>query len=111
MPNFTYAAGHTVAADVRKVFDGIDDAVLDVARLTISIIEAKKGSNLSAVKGQRLLESMSAGMAKVLEGRKDMVSAHRTLVAIKGESNLDVVDYGCLGDGPITGEQQVAVTA
>lgn len=37
----------------------------------------------------------STGFAKIVEGRKDMVSAHRSLVAIKGESNLNVEDYGC----------------
>ncbi|WP_070153094.1 hypothetical protein [Sphingobium phenoxybenzoativorans] len=111
MPTFTYAAGHTVAADVRNVFSGIDGALLNTARLTVSLLEASEGADLSAAKGQKVLESVAAGFNKVVEGRKEIMTAHRALTVIKGESNLSVVDYGCLGSGPLASAADVPASA
>lgn len=41
-------------------------------------------------------------ITNMCSARRDFVSAHKHMVAIKGESNLQEVGFGCLGDGPIT---------
>ena len=69
--------------------------ILDAARLTTSVMETKQGAAVSPGQSQKVLDSLTAGMSKIVDGRRDMVSAHRSLVVIKGESNLDVEDYGC----------------
>ncbi len=111
MPTFSHAAGHIVAADIREAFAGIDGALLNTARLVVSVLEAQSGADLAAVKGQRLFDALASSFNKVVEGRKDMVSAHRTMVTIKNESNLAVYDYGCLGDGPLFAEAGEPVRA
>lgn len=98
MPKFTQAAGQTVASDIRSTFDSFDRAVYDAARLATDFIDACAGSQLPPVRSQRVLKSLADGIAKVVEGRADMVQAQRTLVAIKTGSNLDVYDFGCWMD-------------
>ena len=93
------AGGRTVAADLQTVFGSVDLAILDTARLTISLMETEATSNITPARSQRVLDSIGASITKMIDSRKDMVSAHRTLIAIKGESNLDVVDFGCLTVG------------
>lgn len=98
MPKFTQAAGQTVASDVRSAFDSLDRAVHDAARLATDFIEACAGSELPPARSQRVLKSLADGIAKVVDGRADMVQAQRTLVSIKTGSNLDVYDFGCWMD-------------
>lgn len=100
MPKFTVAAGRTIASDVNSAFASLDVALLSAARLTVSMMEGQMGSDLPPSKGQRALNAVVSSMSRVVEGRRDMVSAHMSLVAIKGESNLDVVDLGCT-EGPL----------
>lgn len=97
--HFSIAGGRTVAADINTMFGSVDTAILDTARLTASVMETKQGSDISPAKSQRVLDSLSAGFAKFVDGRKEMVAAHRALVVIKGESNLQVEDYGCYSVG------------
>ena len=90
------AGGRTVAADINTAFGSFDAAILDTARLTASLMETKAASNVTPGRSQRVLDSIGTSINKLIEGRRDMVAAHRTLVAIKDESNLQVVDFGCL---------------
>lgn len=98
MPKFTQAAGQIVASDIRSTFESIDRAVHDAARLTTDFIEACVGAELAPARSQRVLKSLSDGIAKVVDGRGDMIQAQRTLVTIKDNSNLDVYDFGCWMD-------------
>lgn len=98
MPKFTQAAGQTVASDIRSTFDSLDRAVYDAARLATDFIDACVGSELPPARSQRVLKSLADGIAKVVDGRADMIQAQRTLVSIKTGSNLDVYDFGCWMD-------------
>lgn len=98
MPTFTQAAGQTVASDIRSTFDSVDRAVYDAARLTTDFIDACVGSELPPSRSQRVLKSLTDGITKIVDGRADMIQAQRTLVSIKGGSNLDVYDFGCWMD-------------
>jgi hypothetical protein len=100
MPKFTEAAGRTIASDVTSTFESLDVALLNAARLTVSMMEGQMGSALAPSKGQHVLNAVVSGMNRVVEGRRDMVSAHMSLIAIKNGSNLDVVDLGCT-EGPL----------
>ena len=77
------------------MFNGLDNSLLDVARLSMSVLETKAGSTMPPATFQRVLDSMVSGMTKIVDGRKSMVAMHRHLVTIKGQSNLAEVDYGC----------------
>jgi hypothetical protein len=89
------AGGRTVATDLDVMFAGVDNALLDAARLSASVLETKATSTLAPVTFQKVLDSMAASFTKIVDGRKSMVAMHRQLAAIKGQSNLAEVDYGC----------------
>lgn len=96
MPQFNPAAGQVVADELRDAFTSIDMSVHDRARLMSTFIEAVKGSDLPPSRSQRALRSLASSLSKCVESRADMIDAQRVMIAIKGESNLDVYDFGCL---------------
>lgn len=87
--------GLVVAGDVRNVFAAVDDAILNSARLCASVVEAMQGCNIPVVHSQQVLGNVTAGIAAVVNGRAEMVAAVRQMHAIKGQSDLAPVDYGC----------------
>lgn len=97
MTVLTEAAGRVIASDITSVFDAADAVLLTSARLTSSVLEGTGTSGLHPRAKQRLLESMSSGYGKLLEGRKEMVGAHTQMIVIQRQSNLETVDYGCWG--------------
>lgn len=88
-------AGLVVAGDIRNTFSAVDDALLNSARMCVSVIEASKGTNIPAQQTQHLLRSITAGMSAVVDGRDEIVTALKHMISIKGQSNLAPVDYGC----------------
>lgn len=98
MPEFTVAAGQTVASDIRNAFESLDRAVHDAAQLASNFVEACKGSDLPPSRSQRVLKSLADSMTKAVESRADMIQAQRTMVSIKDNSNLEVYDFGCWMD-------------
>ncbi|PZU57172.1 MAG: hypothetical protein DI547_14165 [Sphingobium sp.] len=109
MPHFTEAAGTVVAADTHSTFAALDGALMNAARMALSFLEATQGADLAPVHSQKALDAMASGFGNVVAGRKDIVNAHRHLVAIKGQSNLAPVDFGCPGGGPIGAVQDEPV--
>lgn len=89
------AGGRTVASDIETAFGSVDLAILDAARLTASVMETKQTAVVPPAKFQRVVDSLSSSLVKIIEGRKDMVAAHRSLTVLKDESNLEVLDFGC----------------
>jgi len=88
-------AGLVVAGDVRNAFSAVDDALLNSARMCVSVIEATHGTNIPAQQTQLLFRSLTASMTAVVDGRNEIVTALKQMIAIKGQSNLAPVDYGC----------------
>lgn len=88
-------AGLVVAGDIRNAFNAVDDALLNSARMCVSVIEATQGTNIPAPQTQQLLRSITTGMVAVVDGRDEIVTALKQMIAIKGQSNLAPVDYGC----------------
>jgi len=99
------ASGRVVAADIETAFNSVDLAILDVARLTTTVMEAKSDTVIAPARFQGVVDSMSASLAKIVEGRKAMVSAHRRLSSFKGQSNLAEVNFGCFS---ITEESELS---
>ncbi|WP_106640274.1 hypothetical protein [Allosphingosinicella vermicomposti] len=99
MIQLTEGAGQVIAADMVTVFHSTDDALLNSARLTVSVLEGTAQSGMHPRIKQKLLQSMSTGYGKILEGRKDMIDAHSQMIVIQRLSNIATVNYGCWG-GP-----------
>lgn len=95
MPTFQPNAGAVVAADTQKTIAALDGALLDSMRMCMSFIEATQGSGLPAARSQKVLHSLSTGIASVVEGRSQVVSAIRHLNAIKQGSNIAPMNFGC----------------
>jgi hypothetical protein len=95
MPKFNPAAGQVVADDLRATFESLDHSVQNSARLMSTFIETCEGSGLAPSASQRALRAIGDTISKVIEGRGEMINAQRVMVSIKGNSNLDVYDYGC----------------
>lgn len=97
MTFLTEAAGHVISSDMVAVFHSTDDALLASARVTASLLEGTAKSGLHPRAKQKLLETLSSGIAKMLEGRKDMVNAHGQMIVIHRQSNIAPVGFGCWG--------------
>ena len=102
------AGGRTVAKDLADVFGSFDAAILDVARLTTSIMETKQTAvGVTEAQSQRFIDSVADGFSKAVEGRRSIVAAQRALVLLKQGSNLDVYDFGCLGVDELQGASKL----
>lgn len=88
-------AGLVVAGDVRNAFAAVDDALLNQARMYVSILEATKNANIPAGQTQRLLKSLTGSISQVVDGRAQAVDALKQMIDIKEHSNLAPVSYGC----------------
>lgn len=88
-------AGLVVAGDVRNTFAAFDDALLNGARMCMSVIEATQGTNVPVGQSQLLLRAITNGLNSVVEGRAEIVGALKQMIAIKDQSNLAAVSYGC----------------
>lgn len=95
--------GDVVAADTQASVSAIDYAVLSQARLTASLVEAAKDSQLAAASTQKLLQSMTNGMNVLVASRAELVTAVREINMIQLRSNLKATSFGCPDGGPIKG--------
>jgi len=97
MLKIEHSTGMVIAEDLRASIKAIDNALLQETRLTSSLIEAGEQIGLPMAHSQKLLEGMARGFEHLVAGRADMLSVVRQVNSIKGQSSLDVVDYGCAG--------------
>jgi hypothetical protein len=97
MTQLTEGAARVIAGDITAVFHATDVALLSSARVASSVLEGTAESGMHPRAKQKLLESLSQGFGKLLEGRKEMVQAHSQMVVIQRQSNLETVDFGCWG--------------
>jgi len=95
MINVKQATGHVIAGESTAMLDAADHALLSSARMTVTILEATVETRLDPRTKQKLLEAMSAGQSKLIEGRKDFTSVHSQLVVLQRKTNLAEVNWGC----------------
>lgn len=97
MTFLTQAAGRVISSDMVTVFHSTDNALLSSTRVAASVLEGTADSGLHPRAKQKLLEAMNAGVTKMLEARREMVSAHSQMIVIQKQSNLATVGFGCWG--------------
>jgi hypothetical protein len=96
-----YSKAAQLAADIRNANVSIDDALVGIATLTQSMLMVCRNSDIPAAKSQAAIEEVTAGMVKLVDARKDFVAAHKRMVVVQQRSNLNIIDFGCDGNGPI----------
>lgn len=100
MIKLTEAAGRVIADDTVSIFDATDNALLQSARLTVSVLEGTAASGMHPRTKQKLLESMNAGHEKLLASRREFAVAHSQMVVIQRRSTLGPINWGCWGEEP-----------
>ena len=95
MIKFRESAGVVVAADVQASVASMDEALLNGARMCVSVLEAFRGAGVPIAQSQKVIQSMTSGIASVVAGRADMTTAVRHLTLLQSRSNLAVESYGC----------------
>jgi len=97
-----------LAADIHRAHAAVDQALIEITRLTTDMLEIACESHIAAAEGQKALEAVTEGISTFVAGRSRIVRAHRQMAGIKGRSNLEVIDMGCL-PGPLTTGNLAAV--
>lgn len=102
MLSVEYKAAEKLASDIRNTDRAIDDALSNLALLTQSVIDVARCSHIPPGKTQTAIENVSIGFSKMVAARKGFVGAHREIAILQRASNLQEVNFGCSGPGPIT---------
>jgi hypothetical protein len=87
--------GMVIAEDLKASIKAIDNALLQETRLTGTLLEASDQIGLPIAHSQKLLEGMARGFEHLVAGRADMLAVVRQVNTIRGQSNLNVTDFGC----------------
>lgn len=95
MHTIKQTVGAVVANDTQTSIAALDNALVMHTRLCASILEGSADARLPIAASQRVLSSVSAGIAKLVESRADMVATVRALAVIQGDSSLAEEFFGC----------------
>jgi hypothetical protein len=101
MIHYDHNAAQRLATDIRTTHQAIDNALADLASLTVSVIDACRTSDAPPAHTQAAIEGVALGLTKLVDARKGFVSAHRKIAIAQRDSNLQEVDFGCVGPGPL----------
>lgn len=102
MVNFKFESAEQLATDIRSAHQAIDNALADLASLTFSVIEVCRHSDASPAHTQAAIEGVASGLSKMVDARKGFVNAHRKIAIAQRDSNLQEINFGCVGPGPLT---------
>lgn len=102
MINFDHKAAQQLATDIRSTHLAIDNALADIASLTYSVIDVCRSSDAPPAHTQAAIEGVAIGLTKLIDARKGFVVAHRKIAIAQRDSNLQEIDFGCLGNGPLS---------
>ncbi len=102
MINFDHKAAQQLATDIRSTHQAIDNALADIASLTYSVIDACRTSDAPPAQTQAAIEGVAIGLTKLVDARKGFVSAHRKIAIAQRDSNLQEINFGCVGNGPLS---------
>lgn len=87
--------GTLVAADTKDAIGALDTAILSELRLCTTVVEVIHQTGLPIASSQKLLQGLTSGLNQIVAGRGDIARTVRHLHAIKGQSSLATVNYGC----------------
>lgn len=93
-----------ISIGIHDTHVAIDAAFANMANLAASIAHAGQASALPASTSQKSLEAIASGLNHIVAGRKGFVDAHIRMIAVKDQSDLKEMGFGCLGDGPLKGQ-------
>lgn len=99
----TTNATRVVADDAQIAIKGFDEALLNSARLSISVLEATGNSTVPARETQLVLRAVHNSTGHMLDARSDMIRAVAQLTSIKQRSTQAPMALGCPGETPISG--------
>jgi Fe-S-cluster formation regulator IscX/YfhJ len=102
MHHLKFDDAQNIATSIQTTHAAIDDAMLNFVQLTGNMLAAASSSDMPASASQKAIEAATMAITNMCNARRDFVTAHRQMTAIKGQSDLKEVGFGCLGDGPIT---------
>lgn len=88
-------AAEVVASDVRSTVAAFDAALLTLARMCASVLEASEGSGVPISHSQRVLRSITGSMNAVVDGRADVMSLIGQLQVIAASSEVPESTFGC----------------
>lgn len=112
MHNIKQASGSMIAADTQDAVSALDTAMMAQSRLFATVVETSAEAKLPVGTPQKLLQSISAGLAGLVATRADMVTAVTQINLIQMRSNLNTTSFGCpkvvepdgKGSGGMTGQ-------
>jgi hypothetical protein len=94
------AAMDAIVPELFATENAIDDAILQSARLTASLITERRNAGLSAIVGQNVIERSNATIATLIAARREIVATHTQLGDLKKQIGLGAVMFGAGGDKP-----------
>lgn len=92
-----------VAEDTRSSFASYDRAILDAARLSVTMLEANGLSQIPARDSQIALRTIHESAGHLISARGSMVKLVGHLTAIKLRSDQAPMNVGCPGETPLAG--------
>ncbi|WP_397576413.1 hypothetical protein [Sphingorhabdus sp.] len=102
MVNFEHETARQLASDIRSTHQSIDNALADLASLAFSVIDVCRNSDAPPAHTQAAIEGVANGLTMMVDARKGFVNAHRKIVVAQRDSNLQEINFGCVGPGPLT---------
>lgn len=98
------ATVRVIADDTNRAVAGYDEALIEEARLRLTIMEAIRTSTIPLSKSQLVLRSIAKSSSHMLDARGELIKTIAAMQAIKMESPIAPMALGCPGETPITGE-------
>ena len=111
MTELDYHEAQNVSDNIIATHAALDEALLKLSQLTGSMVQASRTSQMPAADSQKALEAVSEGISSLMTSRRGFVSAHKHMIVIRGKSNHQETDFGCLGEGPLKGNTPLRVVA
>ncbi|MDM7957528.1 hypothetical protein [Blastomonas sp.] len=102
-------AVRVVAEDTRSSFASYDLAILDAAKLSVTMLEANALSEVPARDSQIALRAIHESTGHLISARASMVRLVGHLNAIKLRSDQAPMNVGCPGETPLAGSLVPAV--
>ena len=109
MDSINYNEAAKLAGDIRATHLSIDDALENVATLTKSVLEVCRSSEIHPAKSQPIIVELAGGLTKLADARGGFLGAHRQIAKVQRDSDLQTVDFGCLGPAPTFGRADLKV--
>ncbi len=98
--HISYKAAQSLASNITSTNQAIDNAVLEIANLTASILETCRNSEIPPSRSQPAIVEIAKGLDQMVQVRGDFIKAHRNIIKVQKDSDLQVVDFGCINLTP-----------